>query len=92
MTNYYFDTETKDSGVYADTDYCGNTVKFNICEFKNPLPQIYPYNLEEVQITLIKAVLVHEDIHVAIGGAVDTDGEQEHNTVYEWIHEWLVQT
>lgn len=91
MTEYFIDTETKDSGVYAETDIAGNTVKFNICEFKNPIPHIFPYNLEELQIALIKAVLVHEDIHVGIGECVDTDGDQEHATVYEWISDWLVK-
>lgn len=89
MTEYYFDTETKDSGIYADVDPSGGSVKFNICEFKSPIPHVFPYNLEELQIALIKAVLVHEDIHVGIGECVDTNGEQEHSTVYEWISEWL---
>lgn len=89
MTKYFFDFESTDKGSYAEADGLGGAVKIHLQEFMDPLPHVYPYNVEELRIAVLKAVLVHEDLHVAIDEVLDTTGDQQHETVYSWVYRWL---
>jgi len=89
LVEYFFNIGKSDNAAYAEHDLIGGSIKVNLGEFQDPLPSVNPYNLEEIQIAILKAVLVHEDLHYALAECSDTLGSQEHDTVYDWIYEWL---
>ena len=89
MTDYFFDLDSDDStNPHAEVDQLLQ-VRVYLQTFNDPLPHLMPQNLEKLQICMLEEVFIHEDLHVEIAKEVDTTGEQEHSTVYQWIGDWL---
>jgi hypothetical protein len=92
MTNYFISKENSpDRDSFAETDFFGGAVTLYLPHFKDIFPQMFPYGSLKDDITwaVMKAVLVHEDLHLYIGECVDTTGGGDHESVYMWIEEWL---
>jgi len=92
MAEYWFDFEEHRSDNHAEMDPIGGAVRVYLQTFlaHNILPNVSPLNAEDLTITTMIAVLIHEDLHVEIGKEADLTGEQEHSTVYEWVYNWLI--
>lgn len=96
MTDYFFSLErSPNRDCFAETDHVGGACQIYLGEFMSGFhDELYAYGdaLDDMIIGVLKAVLIHEDLHVEICKVVDTNGGQEHDSVYEWIRDWLNKT
>ena len=88
MRDYFFDLDEDNPSVHAEVDALLQ-VRVYLQSFNDPLPNLIPQDLEAIQIVLLEQVLVHEDLHVEITKELDTTGDQEHSTVFQWVSDWL---
>ena len=88
MTEYFFSREkSPDRDCYAEHDFLGDTVTIYLPEIKEALPHLYMYGKarDDLLAALSVAIFVHEDMHVLVNRCIDTTGNQEHDTIYQWI-------
>lgn len=92
MTEYFFSKEkSPDRDCYAEHDYLGDTVTLYLPEITHAFPQLYAYGKarDDLLAAFTAAVLVHEDMHVMVNRCIDTTGNQEHDTIYNWIADFI---
>ena len=92
MTEYYFDMRrSPEKDRYAEYDSVGDSICIFLEEFMHIEDGLISYGEihDDIVIAVLKAVLIHEDIHAYINPYCDIGGDQEHSTVYEWIKEIL---
>ncbi len=92
MVNYFFSTEhAPNRDVYAEYDHVGDSICIYLPEFKDVHEAVYAFgsNWDDIIIALCCAVFSHEDLHREISQEVDTTGGQEHESVYDWIRNFM---
>lgn len=88
MPEYIFELRrSPDRDCFAQTDLVGGAVILYLGEFHDYFSEFYAYGdiYSDIIWSMTKAILIHEDIHIAVQDCVDSNGDQEHESIYRWI-------
>ena len=89
---YFFTTrKSPERDCFAEHDMIGGAITVYLGEFTAFQPHVYAFGKarDDMIAAFLCAVLIHEEFHELITQEVDTAGDQEHDTVYKWIKEFL---
>lgn len=91
MEYFFTSRKSPERDCFAEHDMIGGAVIIYLGELKAFQPHLYAFGKarDDIMAAVAAAVIIHENFHELIIQCVDTAGDQEHDTVYKWIEEFM---